>query len=362
MSWVLTAVAATAAYGDGSLDPAERSVLHQLFVATGGMDGAWYNSTGWSAPASDPCDGSSWFGIYHWHNYSRIGLGLNVSACTPRVNPLTGWRSLQVLSLTSDIAQYNPSGNGLRGSLAGVDLGRLRALRIVLIANNPHLRGSIPQLAALTALQAFFLFNNSLNGTMPPVASLTQLRALRLGNNALVGTVPRLDTVTALRALSLQNNALRGSIPSLHTLTALQSLLLYTNRLTGTIPALAQLTVLRQLLLHNNELRGAVPRLPSTVIVGDDWHGPGHARRSNADQRNWAITTAPSLTLFGNRLSCKLPNADTKHVAGSVAVVAFGNRFSAPAPAWVYKGTLRDMAASSVTMSTSPVSPLTATP
>ena len=51
------------------------------------------------------------------------------------------------------------------------------------------------------------------------------------------------------------------------------------------------------------------------------------------------------MTLFGNRLSCALPNASADPYAsadnGLVAVVAFGNRFSGPAPPWVH-GTTRD--------------------
>ena len=49
------------------------------------------------------------------------------------------------------------------------------------------------------------------------------------------------------------------------------------------------------------------------------------------------------MTLFGNRLSCVLPNASADPYAdtnnGLVAVVAFGNRFSGPAPPWVHNTT-----------------------
>eukprot|EP00937_MAST-01D_sp_MAST-1D-sp2_P003855 g3855.t1 len=419
---------------NSSLSRAEWHVLRQLFLDTGGGEGAWANATGWNVSAyedaQDPCDGCSWFGIYDWRGYDTFGL--DVPACD--ANATAGAPRVQVLSLTANPSAPSPASNGLRGGL-GAGLGRLAALRVLLVAgnedltgpvpdiatltklqvltfaNNNALAGTIPDLAALTALQLLALYNSSLTGALPSLATLTALQVLSLYNNALTGRIPELAALTALQvlqlynnsltgtvpglaaltalnvlglahnaltgtipslaaltslgglslndnsltgcipgrglppslvALDLSNNALTGSIPgTLAALTALQQLYLYNNSVGGTIPPLLGLTALRQLLLHSNQLRGAVPSLPRSVLAGLVAPGDDDAF---GNTNHWALNTDPALTLFDNgRLSCALPDAGASPGAGLVAVVAFGNRFSAPAPRWVRRET-RDAA------------------
>ena len=52
------------------------------------------------------------------------------------------------------------------------------------------------------------------------------------------------------------------------------------------------------------------------------------------DASYWAskLYTESAVTLFDNRLSCALPNTTAPASTDLVAVVAFGNRFSAPPP------------------------------
>ena len=63
--------------GGASLRPAELLALRQLYNATGGLQGAWLNDTGWRGGGGgggtlDPCDGRSWFSIYNWFVWSWI--------------------------------------------------------------------------------------------------------------------------------------------------------------------------------------------------------------------------------------------------------------------------------------------------
>eukprot|EP00937_MAST-01D_sp_MAST-1D-sp2_P003592 g3592.t1 len=319
-----------------SLDRAEWAVLQELFVATGGKDGAWSNSTGWDegsfSRAADPCDGRSWFGIYAWRRYG--GYRLDVDACSAP-GPGAGSRRLQVLSLTPHAAGVW-NGNGLTGSLPSA-LGQLSALQILLVSSNTKLGGSVPSsVGQLSALRLLMLPSNALVGNIPSLQRLTMLESVGLFRNQLQGSIPALSQLTALRQLALFANQLGGTIPAMGGLTALHKLFLFNNELTGTIPPLASLSGLRQLLLHRNRLSGAVPPLPAGMLGGG---GRPPANSTAYVVRHWALDNDPSITLFDNRLSCTLPGAGNVASSGLVAVVAFGNRFSAPAPQWVHRAT-----------------------
>ena len=119
--WALASVVLPAALG--RLDPEELCVLKQLYTSTNGgwcggsCTSGWDSSNYSSAP--DPCDGTSWFGIYPWSNYS--GLGVRAAACTP-TNSSTGYQSLQVRihDARTHVASRLPAEPGAEeGSTAG---------------------------------------------------------------------------------------------------------------------------------------------------------------------------------------------------------------------------------------------------
>lgn len=126
---------------------------------------------------------------------------------------------------------------------------------------NNQLRGTIPDLSALSQLRYLSLNTNQLEGPIPNLSALSQLEVLNLAFNQLTGPIPDLSTLTQLENIRLQGNRLSGNIPNLSTLSQLKYLTLFDNQLTGQIPDLSQLVQLNTLALNNNQLTGPVPDL-----------------------------------------------------------------------------------------------------
>lgn len=93
-----------------------------------------------------------------------------------------------------------------------------------------------------------------------------QVAEIKLDNNNLRGTIPDLSALTHLERLDLSSNQLTGSIPDLSTLTHLEQLNLSKNQLTGSLPDLSQLIDLQQLELKGNQLTVTFP-IPDTFCT-----------------------------------------------------------------------------------------------
>ena len=79
-----------------------------------------------------------------------------------------------------------------------------------------QLSGSIPSsMGSLSAMQSFYLQNNSFSGELPgSLGSLTGMRYLYLQNNSFSGTIPSsMSVLTAVQSLLLANSGLCGAVP-----------------------------------------------------------------------------------------------------------------------------------------------------
>jgi hypothetical protein len=230
-----------------------------------------------------------------------------------------------------DVSQCN-----LEGSIGNID--QLTSLKSLSLAGNGY-TGSIPDLPA--SLTQINLAQNKLGGVIPPLGKLTSLVSLNLAKNILRGSIPALDLLrnlttlqlngnkisgslpcelgllTKLVSLDLSMNAISGTIPQLHGTTGLQVISLHHNALGGSIPPLQHLTQLQTLIIHENQLEGTVPPLPPSLI-------------------GTSVSGTHTVMINNNRLSCELPPGQAGfNTTNLIAVVTFGNRFSAPAPDWV---------------------------
>jgi uncharacterized repeat protein (TIGR02543 family) len=209
----------------------------------------WSNSSNWKV-SSKPC---SWRGVTCRDGYvSYIGLGYN---------NLKG--TLPNLSALTKLYRLDLSNHKLSGSIPA-SLNALTNLQTLNLSNN-LLSGTIPNLNALVNLQTLKLSSNQLSGSIPDLSNLADLQYLYLNNNQLSGAIPDLSALRSLGRLQLQNNQLSGSIPTLPG--SLYWLYLQNNQLSGEIPAsLGSLGNLRGLYLNDNQLCGTIP--PSLVDLG----------------------------------------------------------------------------------------------
>ena len=271
-----------------------------------------------------------------------------VSGAIPPLNALTALQVLDMSFTDVELGDTNFDGQGA-----------LRFLDLTSISIRGGRANRLPSFAALTSMQTVKLFNASLVGTIPSIESMTALTTLNMPQNDLTGTLPSFASQGGeLTAMAFWKNRLEGSIPTLKHLTMMTDLTLQNNLLSGTIPALESLTVLNRLTLHNNHLEGSVPVLPQSLITikAASYNGgaysdsclPGCAPKQclpplNVDSgavaachKGWAIWKQPQLTLYNNHLSCALPDIGIpRDGRPGLAVVAFGNKFTHPAPSWV---------------------------
>jgi Leucine-rich repeat (LRR) protein len=154
--------------------------------------------------------------------------------------------------------------------LPGTDgSGKLRHNRVLkfLSLHSTHMKGVLPRVDGLLALQHLDLSNNGFEGTMrTEYAQLPGLKSLFLSNNDDLsgGTIPTdYAKLTQLQELSLRATNLTGAIPPfLGAMKSLSLLDLGQNAFIETIPnELGNLTNLKYLLLNGNSLTGNIDAL-----------------------------------------------------------------------------------------------------
>ena len=221
----------------------ERGALIALYEATDGPN--WTHNNNWLSEKSLDL----WYGVTTDSNGNVTRLDLTSNNLKGTIPNLSALSNLTFLRLTS---------NQLTGEIP--DLSSLTKLTF-LDLNGNQLTGSIPNLDALVGLEQIYLGHNQLTGQIPDFRAHTDLILLDLANNQLTGGIPPLGDLVHLYWLTLGSNPLGGSIPDLSGLTGLQTLDLQESQLTGPIPDVSALTNLVWLNLGRNNLTGAVPAL-----------------------------------------------------------------------------------------------------
>lgn len=269
LSIALLAVCLHATPSTAAIPDSERQALIAIYEATHG--GTWVANTNWCT--TDPCPldaptfapsgtecysgtpGSGWYGVVCNDDGTHV-VGINLSA-----NHLTG--TLPSIAAFTALQDFMVSNNELYGTLP--DISALIWLRTFAASAN-RFTGSIPNLAGFTALKSFLVGENQLTGTIPSLDGLDALKSFDVGDNRLTGTIPELAGHIALVNFIVAGNELTGTIPDLSGLDSLAYFFVDHNRLEGSIPPLAGMTALRQIFVSDNRLTGTIPELPSGLL------------------------------------------------------------------------------------------------
>ncbi|MBX2916280.1 MAG: hypothetical protein KF856_13500 [Cyclobacteriaceae bacterium] len=154
----------------------EFAALKELYDSLGGA--SWTNKTGWPIAGAWPASATlaqmdSWFGI-------DIANG--------------------------DISSIYFANNNMSGKIP-VEIGNLKGLRSLVIANHPNVIGSIPSsIGNLSLLLTLNLNTNKLAGAIPSsLNQLTNLTTLHLGSNLFTGNLPDLSNLVNLIQLHLNS-------------------------------------------------------------------------------------------------------------------------------------------------------------
>jgi hypothetical protein len=134
--------------------------------------------------------------------------------------------------------------------------------RNVLVGRN-MLSGTIPNFAALNALEILIASHNSVSGTLSNnTMKLMQLRQLDLTETSMSGTISEnIGDLARLEFLYLETTAISGTLPRrLGDLAQLKAMPLTSTLLSGTLPnGLLELRNVKQVSLDNTSVSGTLP-------------------------------------------------------------------------------------------------------
>ncbi|MGE5342575.1 MAG: BACON domain-containing protein [Candidatus Omnitrophota bacterium] len=220
---------------------------------------------------------------------SQLGNLTNLKYLDMEINQLTGAIPPELGNL-HNLKTLILNFNNLSGSIPP-EIGNLTNLNYMHLLRN-HLSGTIPpQLGNLSQLIVAELSYNDLSGSIPPaLGSLSNLAGLSLCENQLSGTIPEeLGHLENLCTLWLNDNQLTGSIPpQLGNLSSLVKLWLQHNKLSGGIPPeLENLNNLFSLFLNNNQLKGEVPPGFLNLAISDLEIGYNCLTATGPELRDW---------------------------------------------------------------------------
>lgn len=163
------------------------------------------------------------------HHGGKVNWSSSTSVCT-------SWVGVTCSPDGSHVHSLRLPGVGLRGSLPGNTLGKLKGLISLSLRSN-SLSGSLPSdILSLPSLRFIYLQHNNFSGDIPDDLP-PRLVFLDLSYNSFTGQIPgTIMNLTYLIGLNLQNNSLRGPIPDVN-LPNLKDLDFSFNYLNGSIPA-----------------------------------------------------------------------------------------------------------------------------
>jgi Leucine-rich repeat (LRR) protein len=288
-------------------DKDDRSVLIELYVATGGEN--WNSQVNW-LESDNVCD---WQGISCWDLVEDSKLGRVRKVELPN-NGLQGIVPTTIYSMkhltTLDFSRnaivlpftsIGESAHMYSINIAGTDTTDFDGMEHAqdffreLWADQIQISGTLPkelygattltilslqecdlsgtiseELSSLARLEELYLTGNNFKGQIPDVfGDLPALQILALAKNQLTGTLPAsFDTAASLLAVSLQDQVTKGGgiggeIKSYPTSLTLRTLLLANNKLEGAIPddllASVEFNLPVTVDFSNNLIEGQVP-------------------------------------------------------------------------------------------------------
>ncbi|KAB2614836.1 LRR receptor-like serine/threonine-protein kinase [Pyrus ussuriensis x Pyrus communis] len=174
-----------------------------------------------------------------------------------------------------------------------------------------------PHLGNLSFLVELGLENNSFYGHLPQELSrLRRLKAINFQYNNFTGIIPSwFGSFPKLQTFILRGNGFFGFIPAaIFNLSALQIIDLSSNRLSGSIPReIGNLTMVKGIYLGDNKFEelpnemGSLGQLEKLALQYNALKGSALVPILN-------ISSLTHLTLYGNNLSCSLPDNICEHL------------------------------------------------
>lgn len=231
---------------------------------TAGGSGTPAAPTGTSS--SSPCGDSSnpvpWTGLLCTNGrvtsvlISQLGPNIFQGSCNVgNLSDLAGLSAVQQVDFTAAGLSGTVPAAWSTGAWAG-------SLKSLVLAQNPQIVGSVPDISGLTALQSVDLSNSSFSGSLPASFNSTaspSLLSFTAFSNKLTGPLPT-SLPANLTTLGLGGNQINGTLPS-YTSGSLTTFQVQNNNLTGCLPSnwTTGLTNITTIDLSNNQLAGPIP-------------------------------------------------------------------------------------------------------
>ncbi|XP_062182589.1 receptor protein-tyrosine kinase CEPR2-like [Phragmites australis] len=304
--------------------------------------------------ATSPC---RFFGVRCDHSSGTV-----IEISLSNMN-LSGGISPSVASLHG-LTRLELDSNSLSGPVPS-ELSKCTQLRFLNLSFN-SLTGELPDLSALTALEALDVANNGFTGrfpawvgnlsrlitlsvgvnsydqgeTPPSIGNLKNLTYLYLASSSLTGDIPdSIFELTALETLDMSMNSLGGKIPAtIGNLRNIWKIELYKNNLTGELPAeLGKLTGLREIDVSRNQLSGGIP-VAFAALKGFTVIQLYHNNLSGSIPEEWGeLRFLTSFSIYENRFSGEFP-ANFGRLSPLNSIDISENGFTGPFPRYLCHG------------------------
>ncbi|XP_062197444.1 receptor protein-tyrosine kinase CEPR2-like [Phragmites australis] len=290
------------------------------------------------------------------------GSGTVVEISLSNIN-LSGGISPSVASLHG-LTRLELDSNSLSGPVPP-ELSKCTRLQFLNLSCN-SLTGELPDLSALTVLEALDVASNDFTGRFPgwvgnlsslvtlsvgmngyvqgetpsSIGNLKNLTYLYLASSGLTGVIPdSIFWLTALETLDMSMNSLGGKIPvAIGNLRNLCKIELYKNNLIGELPAeLGKLTGLREIDVSRNQLSGGIPAA-FAALKGFTVIQLYHNNLTGAIPEEWGeLRFLTSFSIYENRFSGEFP-ANFGRFSPLNSVDISENGFTGPFPRYLCHG------------------------
>ncbi|KNC55201.1 Hcr2-0B [Thecamonas trahens ATCC 50062] len=250
---------------------------------------------------------------------------------------------LNYMPINGPLPAFIPRWSALRALIVGAvgltgplptDWSALTNVRIIVLAENANLVGTLAPFAPLPALEVLMTYKSGITGTLPIFTS-PDVYFLVISGQSLSGSIPpQWGEMTKMQQLWMGENAIEGTLPaSLANWTSLKLIDVRNNRLTGTVPVAfgtAWSQVGRFELAHNSFTGTLPPGFASVTHV--DISGNAFPARSTSYNLFDSVPencniSAITIDLSGNNLQGMLP-AGIGNIKGLQHLSLAGNKLT----------------------------------